>query len=212
MQRVQDTIEQLPQALTYLILFFTTFLENIFPPFPGDTFTLIGAYFVGTDILHFWITYLVTTLGSISGFLFLYILGLKYGRQYFLRKDFRYFSRDSITRVEKTFQKRGVILIALNRFMSGFRAVVSLVAGIAGYDWRIVFSLGIVSCLLWNGLLIYAGSAIGENWQHVVYWIERYNLIVFTIVAIAGLIWTYFNLYVPAKNAISNKLNSNSDY
>jgi len=211
MQHIQDFIEQLPPALAYLALLVATFLENLFPPFPGDTFTLVGAYFVGLGVLSLWITYIITTAGSISGFLFLYFVGLKYGRKYFYRKNFKYFSRKSIKEVEQVFERRGVIIIALNRFMSGFRAVVSLVAGIAEYDWRVVSGLGVLSCILWNGVLIYAGSTIGENWQRVTYWIERYNVLVFTIIGIVFAIWAYYNLIQPARNAINNKLNGNSE-
>jgi len=183
--------------IAYVILFFSTLVENLFPPFPGDTITLISAYLVGVGVLDIWWTYGITTAGSLAGFLILYIVGVRIGRRYFYQKNFRYFNRASIQRVEALFDRRGVIIIAINRFLSGIRAVISLVAGIAEYNWHVVAGLGFVSCILWNGALIYAGSRVGENWEIVSAWIQKYNTAVFVIAGIALLVWGYFNLYVP---------------
>ena len=35
-------------ALLYLLLFLSAFIENVFPPAPGDTVTAFGAFLVGT--------------------------------------------------------------------------------------------------------------------------------------------------------------------
>lgn len=208
MAEVLAYLEALPPLLAYGILFVTTMVENLFPPFPGDSITLIGAYMVGIGSLHFWETYLITTAGSLAGFLILYGIGLRFGRRYFYRKDFLYFGRESIQEVESLFKRRGIVILALNRFFSGIRAVISLTAGIAKYDWRIVVGLGFVSCVLWNGVLIYAGSQVGENWETVMNWIREYNLIVFSIAGSLLLLWSYFHLYLPARSAIQNRSNT----
>ncbi|HKJ69877.1 MAG TPA: DedA family protein [bacterium] len=184
MEQVHDLLETLPPTLAYSVLFLTTLLENLFPPFPGDTFTLVGAYLVGIGTLGFWWTYLITTGGSLTGFLILYLLGMYCGRQYFYRKNCKYLNRDFIKEVEALFQRRGVLLIALNRFFSGIRAIISLVAGIAKYDWRVVAGLGSLSCILWNGIVIYAGSKVGEHWEKVMHWLRQYNIVVFLILGI----------------------------
>ncbi len=209
MDAIQSFLASLPPVVAYLALLLSTIIENLFPPFPGDTVTLVGAYLVGTHTLNFWMTYFVTTLGSLIGFYFLYLVGRVFGRNYFYRKNFRYFSRKSIQQVESLFERRGILIIAVNRFLSGLRAVISLVAGIASYDWRVVLGLGFVSCILWNGALIYAGSAVGENRELVVAWLKRFNIAVFLIVGIGVLLWGYFNLYLPAKSAW-NTSNTNS--
>jgi len=209
MAHIQHFLSELPPLLAYTLLFFTTLTENLFPPFPGDSITLIGAYMVGIGTLNYWDTYLVTTAGSLAGFLILYLVGLRFGRSYFYRKDFKYFSRRSINEVEGLFQRRGILIIALNRFFSGIRAIISLVAGIAEYDWRVVTGLGFVSCVLWNGVLIYAGSRVGENWKKVMEWVRQYNLLVFFLLGIILAIWGYFHLYLPVRNARNH--NNNHD-
>lgn len=208
MESFQQFLTALPPVASYAFLFFTTMLENLFPPFPGDTITLISAYLVGVGVLNFWWTYLITTAGSLAGFLMLYILGLRFGRKFFYRKNFRYFNREAIRRVENLFDRRGVLIIAINRFLSGLRAAISLVAGIAEYNWHVVVGLGFVSCILWNGALIYAGSRVGANWEFVSAWIQRYNMAAFIIAGIGLIIWGYYNLYIPTKAAFGSNRNS----
>ena len=208
MEAFQQFLTELPPVASYAFLFFTTMLENLFPPFPGDTITLISAYLVGVGMLHFWWTYFITTAGSLAGFLVLYIVGLRFGRQFFYRHNFRYFNRETIRKVENLFRRRGVIIIAVNRFLSGLRAVISLVAGITEYNWHVVAGLGFVSCILWNGALIYAGSRVGANWETVSGWIQKYNVAAFIIAGIGLLIWGYYNLYIPTKSAIEDNRNS----
>jgi len=48
-------------TLVYVALFLSAYIENIFPPIPGDTVTVIGAYFVGTGKLNFWGVYFSTS-------------------------------------------------------------------------------------------------------------------------------------------------------
>ena len=205
MDSFQEYLTELPPVVTYLALLVSTIAENIFPPFPGDTVTLVAAYMVGTGALNIWMTYAVTTLGSLTGFYALYILGRLYGRRYFHRKNFRYFNRETIRKVEDLFRRRGVLLIAINRFLSGLRAVVSLVAGITKYDWHVVLGLGFVSCVLWNGAIIYAGSTLGENWTLVESWMQRFNILVFIAAGSLVLIWAYLNLYLPTKAGMNSK-------
>ncbi len=200
MEQVHDLLETLPPLLAYGVLFLTTLVENLFPPFPGDSFTLVGAYMVGIGTLGFWLTYLITTVGSLAGFLILYGLGMQFGRQYFYRKDWKYLNRESIKEVEALFRHRGILLIAFNRFFSGIRAIISLVAGIAKYDWRVVVGLGSVSCILWNGMLIYAGSQVGENWSKVMHWMRQYNMAVFIILGAYFILWGYFHICLPVGN------------
>jgi len=213
METLQQFLTHLPPFLTYFVLLISTIVENLFPPFPGDTVTLIAAYLAGTGVLNVWLTYGVTTAGSLAGFYFLYIVGRVYGRTFFFRKNYRFFNRETIHRVENLFEHRGVMLIVMNRFLSGLRAVISLVAGIAKYDWHVVLGLGFVSCILWNGAIIYAGSSLGENWKLVIAWMKRFNIAVFIIAGLLFLLWGYFNLYLPTRSAFhsSNRSNGKSN-
>ena len=81
-------LEALPDALVYLLLGLSAYVENIFPPIPGDTITAFGAFLVGLGKLHFMGVYLATTFGSLLGFLTLFWLGRFLGRQFFMEKNY----------------------------------------------------------------------------------------------------------------------------
>ena len=61
-----DFLNSLPDGLIYLLLGVSAFVENVFPPVPGDTITAFGAFLVGTQRLSFFGVYLSTTAGSTS--------------------------------------------------------------------------------------------------------------------------------------------------
>ena len=75
LDRLLELIDSLPDLLVYLMLALSAFVENIFPPAPGDTIVAFGAFLAATGRLHFLGVYVATTLGSLGGFLFLFWIG-----------------------------------------------------------------------------------------------------------------------------------------
>jgi len=64
-----ETIEQLfleiDPLLAYVVLFVSAFIENTFPPIPGDTVTVIGAYLITGGQINFLGVYLSTKAGNV---------------------------------------------------------------------------------------------------------------------------------------------------
>ena len=67
----------------YVSLFVSALLENIIPPIPGDTVVIFSAYLVASERLVLWPVLLATVVGGEVGFLIMYFLGLRYGRNVF---------------------------------------------------------------------------------------------------------------------------------
>ncbi len=181
-----DTLFQQISPLTaYILLFISAFVENVFPPIPGDTVTLIGAYLVTSGKLSFTGVYLSTTLGSVLGFFAMYMIGLKLGRQFLHSKIARkVFTEKQYQKTEKWFSKYGYGIIAANRFLSGTRSVISIFAGSFHLNWIYVLGLATLSALLWNGLLIYIIYVVGLNWEVITELISQYNKIVIALTLI----------------------------
>ena len=159
---------------------------------PGDTFVVLGAFLVGRGQMTFIPAYISTTAGSITGFMILYSVGFHWGRKLFQGKLGKYFSEERLDKVENWFGHYGYSLLAANRFLSGFRSIVSLGAGIARMNWKMVFGMALLSCVLWNGLLMVVGIWIGENWAGIV---RHYQMIVFIVLAlIISVVWIRFIL------------------
>ena len=166
-EKFLNALNALPDALIYLLLGLSAFLENLFPPIPGDTITVFGAFLVGTGKLSFLGVYVATTAGSLLGFLALFWLAALLGRRFFIERDFRFLKAEQIMKAEAWFDKYGFLLIALNRFLPGVRSAVSIAAGLARFPLTVVGLLALLSCAVWNLIWILLGQTLGKNWDVV---------------------------------------------
>ncbi len=158
-------LNSLPDVLIYFILGVSAFLENVFPPVPGDTVTAFGAFLVGINRLDFLGVYIATTLGSLAGFISLFWIGGLLGRRFFIEKDLLWFKAEDIIRAEIWFKRYGYFLILINRFLPGIRSVISVVAGLTGLRHLQVLILALLSCATWNLIWIAVGYTLGANWE-----------------------------------------------
>ncbi len=173
----------------YLALFISAYIENIFPPVPGDTVTVFAAYLVGRSNQSMVGVMAATTAGSSAGFMTYYALGRLIHPDYFVRKNFRFLPASSIERAGKWFRRSGSWVILLNRFFSSFRAVVSIVAGMYRLPWLRVFVLSLISCAVWNSLLIWAGYLLGTNWAAVQNILAQYSRALVVAAVVLAALW-----------------------
>lgn len=183
MEGVLDFISSTNLVWIYIFLFFGAYVENLIPPVPGDTVVVFGAYLVGIGTIRFDLALLTTTFGSIAGFMTMYGIGIVFGRKIVDSARWKFFSSTEFEKIESWFEKYGYKIVAANRFFSGARAIVSLFAGIAKLNIKKVFTLALVSCFVWNTILVYAGSKVGENWESITDIIGQYNIVVIAIIA-----------------------------
>ena len=165
LDRFLSYLDSLPDFLIYCLLGLSAFLENVFPPAPGDTITAFGAFLVGTNRLQFPAMFISTTLGSLAGFMFLFWIGNLLGRRFFIERDFWYLKAENIIRAEEWFRKYGYLLILLNRFFPGIRSVISIAGGISKLRVLKVTVCALISCSVWNLIWICMGYTLGTNWE-----------------------------------------------
>ena len=190
---LENFFDSIDPVLAYALLFISAFVENTFPPIPGDTITIIGAYLISIGQLTFWGVYLSTTAGSILGFFTMYLMGILFGPAFFKSgKRSKIFNERQVQKVKNWFANYGYWVILANRFLSGTRSVISLFSGFFHLKWYLVLILATVSAMIWNGLLIYGGYLLGAKWELIKNIIGSYNqiVIIFTVLlAGALLIW-----------------------
>ena len=197
-------IAQSPAWLVFLTVFAASYIENIFPPIPGDTILVFGAYMVGRGDLSFPMAMVTTLLGSVLGFMTLYVVGLKYGRGFMYSANQSWFSPQNLERVEQLFNRWGYGVVLINRFMAGMRSMVGLFSGIGRLSvWKVIV-LATVSSLLWNGTLLWLGASIGENWEQIVVYLKRYNSVV-TVLIVLVISAFIIHRYVVVRRNISKK-------
>jgi len=174
-------------AEAYAILFLSAVIENLFPPVPGDTVTVFGAYLVGRGSLDLWPVIWATVAGSTSGFLGLYVLGRTYGRGVLSRLRWVQRSMPRIGVAERLCRRRGVLVVMANRFLPGLRSVVSITVGLLRMPAWQVIPAAVFSIFAWNGLLIWGGLLAGENWEQAVEIVGRYNTCFGALLALVAL-------------------------
>ena len=187
METIISTLQQLNPIWVYLTIFAIAYIENIFPPSPSDLLIVAGGYLVGIGHIGFIETLIIATLGSTSGFMTMYKIGDWFGLSIIEKKKIKFLPLDSVHKVETWFRKYGYWLIVVNRFLSGTRAIVGFFAGMAEVTFVPTAILCFISALVWNGILIYAGTLVGENWESIGIYLSTYSQIV-TVLLITGVI------------------------
>jgi membrane protein DedA with SNARE-associated domain len=201
-----NSLNSLPDFLIYFFLGLSAFVENVFPPIPGDTITAFGAFLVGTQRLHFMGVYSSTTLGSLAGFMFLFWVGGLLGRRFFIARDYWFFKAEDIIRAEEWYRKHGYFLVLLNRFFPGIRSVISIAGGISKLRAFKVAWLALISSCVWNLIWMAFGYMLGNNWEtardKMSYFLARYN---YAILILLGLVVVCVLVKMLVKKAKSKR-------
>uniref|UniRef100_A0A7C1XH65 DedA family protein n=1 Tax=Thermomicrobium roseum TaxID=500 RepID=A0A7C1XH65_THERO len=176
-------------TLGYLGLFLLLVLETVFPPIPSEVILPLAGFLAGRSHLDIRFAVGTATLGSYTGALILYAAGRYGGRSLLLRYG-RWLRLDAskLGTADRWFLRWGPLLVLWGRLVPVARSVVSVPAGTFRMPfWR--FSLlTIVGSAVWNTLLIGSGWLLGENWESVVIWVDRYTTIVAGLAAVAGIV------------------------
>jgi membrane protein DedA with SNARE-associated domain len=172
----------------YLSVSGIAFLENVFPPVPSDVIVLFVGSLVGIGSVDFTVALFFTTIGSTLGFVVMYKIGDWFGLRILETGKLKFIPVENVHRLEGWFRKYGYVLIVVNRFLSGTRAVVSFFAGMAELPLTVTTVLSFVSALTWNFLLLFAGMKLGQNWQRVAFYVDTYSKAFTGIIVIVGLL------------------------
>ena len=163
------------------ILGLSAMIEYVFPPFPGDTVTLFGAFLITAKGWSFVAVLGSVLAGSAAGAMADFWLGKV------LQK--RHVGGDRLARLVARFQRHGEVFLVINRFLPGVRALFFVAAGMAGMRWSRVLLWATVSATLWNLLLIAVGSAVGANFEALQRFFTTYAKLAWGALAALALGW-----------------------
>ncbi len=181
-----DTIFRYGPVWVYLAILVACFIENVFPPFPGDSFIAVAGALSAAGRLSLVLSFALVVIGGMSSVMLMYAVGRRYGRDYFMKKDFKYFSAEDIRSFERGLGRWGAFLMVFSRFVVGFRSAIALGAGIADYPTTRMVVYSTVSYILFTGLIFYLAAVLVQNLGHIRHYFETYNTIVWPIVVIAA--------------------------
>ena len=173
----------------YGVLFVAGVTEMFFPPFPGDVVFLSGMVLAGGGALAWPLVFIVSCIGGLAGGWALYELGRWKGRGWFSRPNRRIFNPRVLARFDELFDRYGMRVIIISRFLPGIRSAIPLAAGIARLPrWQAAIYLTL-SVLLWNGLLAGIGFVFGRNWEAVTSFVTIYNRLVIAALILLVIAW-----------------------
>ena len=95
-EHILDFISGLTPFWIYVSLFAFSFIENVFPPSPSDLVVVIGGSLIGTHSLHFVPTLLVTTIGSVAGFMTLFFIGTQFDKKVIRAGKIKFISTEGL--------------------------------------------------------------------------------------------------------------------
>ena len=172
-----------------LVLFLATFVEHVFPPFPGDLVVVLGAWYAVQGQLSWPLLLLYSTAGALAGSWVDHRAGAWLGHRLDLRSGrSRLLPPERLLAFEAAYRRWGPWLILLNRFMPGVRAFIFLAAGASGLPVRRVVLLGGLSAVAWNALLLLAGGLVAHNLDELVSLVDRYMKVAGAALALAALL------------------------
>ena len=198
---ILNQISTLAPVWIYLIIFFSAFIENVFPPSPSDLVLLIGGSIISTGSINFPLMLIISTIGSMVGFSLMFYIGSTVDRKVIHSGKYKFIPIEGIEKTERWFRKYGYFVVVVNRFLPGTRAVISFFAGISNLDVKKTLILCGISAFIWNAIVLYLGYVFGKNVRIVDDYITTYSYFVMSITIIIILFFVVRLFFRKKKSA-----------
>ncbi len=208
----QSILEDIPAWALYVFLAFSALVENLFPPWPGDTMTVLGGVLAAQGRGNIYLCFLSVFLGNIAGACFMYWAGrpmiLFLQKVYHAKGKAHVFwgfllrplcESEELEKTKERFRKWGLLFVLFSRFSAGIRFFVSIIAGMTSLpflSFLLAFSAGL---FLWNVPLLWGGLVLGANWTQFISWLKLYNGLVLALLLCLGAFVIYWKFRASKK-------------
>lgn len=206
---VNNWILNLISSSGYPGLGFVMFLENVFPPIPSEIILpLAGSLTTKGDFSLAGIT-LVGMIGSVAGAWVFYGVGYfideirvrllieKFGKWFLL-------STNDLDRALSWFKKYGNWVVFFGRMIPMVRSLISIPAGLAKMHWMKFTLYSALGTASWSFCLALAGKILGDNWQQVEVFLQKYDTLVWLALG------SFVLLFVTRKIYQQNRFKKNT--
>jgi len=196
-QSILDFVAEHHDGLGTVVLFCSSLIEYVFPPFPGDVITLFGTFLVVAGYWSFAFALVLVTAGSLAGAALDYAIGVWLGKRLHKLpserelKGWRPLTREKYEMLNRKFLRHGSVYILINRFLPGIRAFFFVVAGAARMPLWKVLLYATISAVVWNAAILAVGYTVGANWENLRSFFSSYTMVVWCLlglVALAGIV------------------------
>lgn len=174
----------------YLFVLVSMIIENIFPPFPGDTAVFVCGVYAAGGHASWAAIYIVSIVGTMISAMAVYYLGRCKGRNIFLHSRVKWLGIEKLDKVERWFARWGDKLLLVSRWLSGARTLLALFAGVGKVSAPRMFVYTLISTITWNFAVLFLALHLRQDWQKFEEIFGIYGSVVLigiiVVVAIAG--------------------------
>lgn len=172
----------LPVVHAYLMLLLVAYGENLLPPVPGDALIVFAGYLVSVGKLDPVVSVALAAFGGTLGFMTMYAVGRRIEGALLDPTRFRWIPKQRLNRALGWIQRKGYLVVAANRFLSGLRSVIALASGMARLTPLKTVICSCASATVWSTLMVLFGYVLGENWERVNVGVRRYSAVVTVLI------------------------------
>lgn len=152
------------KSMGYLGIFIMTMVESTFIPVPAEITMIPAGYLVQQGAMNGWLVMLSALLGTVTGALINYTIAYYFGRKLIMNYG-RYFfmPQYKLIKMERYFEKYGIISTFIGRLLPGVRHYISFPAGLARMRLNLFILYTALGGGIWLAVLFILGYYIGEN-------------------------------------------------
>ena len=194
---MENWITEFMSEFGYFGVLLLIMLENIFPPIPSEVILTFGGFMTTKSDMTQLGVIIAATVGSVVGAMILYSVGLLIDVSRLEKIVDRWghllrLTRKDIHKADAWFDKYGPWTVFFCRLVPLIRSLISIPAGMSNMNFPLFILLTTLGSLLWNGILVSVGVAVGDNWESIVYYMDIYSNIAYVLIGMSGvaaIIW-----------------------
>jgi len=191
-QFLAEYITNFIDASGYISVYVLMVMESMVFPIPSEAVMPFAGFLIAQKEFTFAGVILISTLGSITGSLASYYIGM-YGGKPFINRYGKYFllNNEHLIQSENFFKRHGQKTIFISRFIPIIRHLISLPAGISRMN---IFKFSIYTIIgagMWNAFLAVVGYKLRQNWDSVMKYSEVLDIFVLGLIILGLGIFIY---------------------
>jgi membrane protein DedA with SNARE-associated domain len=106
-------------------------------------------------------------------------------------------SHHDLDRGEKWFGRFGEITVFIGQMLPLVRNFISITAGINEQKPAKFFIFTFVGAFIWSYTLAFFGFKLGENWEHLKVYFQRFDIVIVVLIILGLGFWIYRHLHRP---------------
>ncbi len=189
------------QTYGYWAVFFAIYLEDFGLPVPGETMLIICSLFAALGQLNPILVGVLSFTGAVMGDNTGFAIGHFGGRKVITKwGKYVFLTEKRVKKLEKYFQKRGGLIVAVARFIQGLRQFNGIIAGISQMKWKKFIVYNLIGGALWVGLWLGAATLLSSDKKLMAEFIKKAEYILPAIFLLPFLVEGIYHLIKKIKS------------